>query len=65
MQIVLLVCAILVTAAIVVGTVYFVVTMMQLKQTAIEIKNLSKKIDTAFPLLNYMFLYQSVSDIRV
>lgn len=56
MEIVMLVCLILITIAILAGTVYFVRTMIQVRKTASEIQGLAKKVDNAFPILNLITL---------
>ncbi|MDD5686912.1 MAG: hypothetical protein PHE88_03650 [Elusimicrobia bacterium] len=56
MQTVLLVCVILITTAILFGTVHFVLTMIQVRQTARETETLAKNINTASPLLNLVLL---------
>ncbi|OGS46596.1 MAG: hypothetical protein A2539_08785 [Elusimicrobia bacterium RIFOXYD2_FULL_34_15] len=60
MQTVLLVCVILITIAFLVGTVHFVLTMIQVRQTAKETENLAIKINTASPLLNIIFFGSSM-----
>ena len=56
MQIVLLVCIILITIAVIVGTVQFVLTMIQVRQTAKETESVAKKINTASQLFDIVFL---------
>ena len=56
MQAVLLVCVVLVTVAVLVGTAQFVLTMIQVRKTAKEVENLAKRIGTASPLINLMFM---------
>lgn len=57
MQTVLLVCIILVTIAILIVTVYFVLLMIQVRQAAREIENLTRKIRALSLLLDLiMFL---------
>lgn len=56
MQTVLLICAILITTAVLVGTVYFVLTMIQVRRTAKETENVARNITAAFPFLNVLFL---------
>lgn len=56
MEIILIVCAITVTVSIVMGAVYQIVTMVQLKKSAKEVENLAKSINAAMPFINLMFL---------
>jgi|GEM_PF-1753491 len=60
MEITLLICVILITISILVGTVYFVLTMIQIKQTTKEVEILTRKIDAASPLLNLMLFSSSI-----
>lgn len=56
MQTVLVVCIILITIAILIGTVQFILTMIQVRQTAKETENIAKKINAASQILDLMFL---------
>ena len=56
MQSELLVCVILITTAILVGTVQFVLTMIQVRQTAKEVEVLAKKLNEASPILDVLSL---------
>jgi len=60
MQTVLLVCVILITIAILIGTVHFVLTMVQVRQTAKETEILARKMNAASKLLDIMFLGSSM-----
>ncbi|OGS43323.1 MAG: hypothetical protein A2539_10575 [Elusimicrobia bacterium RIFOXYD2_FULL_34_15] len=56
METVLVVCIVLITIAIIIGTVHFVLTMIQLRQTAKESENLTRKINEATQLLDLALL---------
>lgn len=56
MQTIMIVCMIVTTAAIVTGTVFFVLTMVQVKRTAKELEGLARVFNMATPFLNLIFL---------
>ena len=56
MEIAFLVCAILVTVAIITGTVLFVMTLIQVRQTAKEVEGLVKKFNAASPVLDLLVM---------
>ncbi len=56
MEMTIIICAILTTAAIITATVYFVLTMVQVKRTAKEFEGVGKIFNMASPLMNLVFL---------
>lgn len=56
MQTVYMVCCIIVTIAIVVGTVHFSLTMIQFSRAAREVEGLAKSINATSPFLSLMLL---------
>lgn len=56
MEIVMIVCMIVTTASIVTATVFFVLTMVQVKRTAKNLEGLAMLFNMATPFLNLIFL---------
>ena len=56
MEIAFLVCAILVTVAVITGTVLFILTLIQVRQTAKEIENVAAKFNAASPILDLVVM---------
>ncbi|MCE5300395.1 MAG: hypothetical protein LLG37_05920 [Spirochaetia bacterium] len=56
MTTIVLVCVIATAAAIVTGTVFFIITMVQIKKTAREFEGVAAMLNMAAPLVNLTFL---------
>ncbi len=56
MQTVLIVCVILATAAVLAGTVYFVLAMIEIRKATKEIGSFAKNINMLAPLFNLVLL---------
>jgi hypothetical protein len=56
METVLSVCVIVITAAVVVKTVYFIIAMIQIRRTAAEIERIAFMVNKLSPFLDMVFL---------
>lgn len=56
MEMTILVCAIVITTAITTGTVFFIMTMVQIRKTAKEFEGVGELINMAAPFVNLIFL---------
>ena len=60
MPTVIYVCLLFITTAVIIGTVYFVIAMIQVRRTAFETEELAKKINADYPLLKLLSMSGSI-----
>ncbi|PKL92082.1 MAG: hypothetical protein CVV21_04860 [Candidatus Goldiibacteriota bacterium HGW-Goldbacteria-1] len=60
MDMIIVVCVIVTTAAITTGTVFFIITMVQVRKTAKELEGVAEIINMAAPFVELMFLGKGI-----